>query len=183
LEGIAIFAFGIKIKPYAKRARSGNMTSASLDTIDFTQENSLSLPSLPVISSFGTGWDKLQLALYRQPPYCIPEHSSPDHIICINVGNPVTLQQTVDGQSEIVDSMPCDIGIYPAHLWQSFHWHQEASFLQLYLKPTLLNQLGMELYEKDCIELVPKLTSCFDPLICQIAIALKNALEIGVLWG
>jgi AraC family transcriptional regulator len=154
------------------------MTSASLDIIDFTQENSLSLPSLPVISSFDTGWDKLQLALYRQPPYCIPEHISPDHIICINAGNPVTLQQTVDGQSETVDSLPCEIGLYPAHLWQSFQWHQEASFLQLYLKPTLLNQLGMELYEKDCIELVPKLTSCFDPLIYQIAIALKTALEI-----
>lgn len=119
------------------------------------------------------------MALYRQPSYCIPEHYSPHHVICINAGSPVTLQQTVDGQSETIDSVPGDIGIYPANLWQTFYWHQEAEFLQLYLEPMLLNQLGAELYGKDSIELIPQLTSCFDPLIHQIAIALKTTLETG----
>lgn len=41
----------------------------------------------------------------------------------------------------------------------------------------LLNQLGAELYGKDSIELIPQLTLCFDPLIYQIAIALKTTLE------
>jgi AraC family transcriptional regulator len=154
------------------------MTSANLHTINFTQESNLVLPCLPVVSSFKAGWDKIQLALYRQPSYRIPEHYSPHHVICINAGNPVTLQQTVDGQSETINSVPGDIGIYPANLWQTFHWHQDAEFLQLYLEPTLLNHAGAELCEKDDIELVPQLTSCFDPLIYQIAIALKTALEI-----
>ncbi|NEP16737.1 MAG: helix-turn-helix transcriptional regulator [Leptolyngbya sp. SIO4C1] len=95
----------------------------------------------------------------------------------MNAGAPVTLQQTVDGQSETVESVPGDIGIYPAKLWQTFSWYQEAEFLQLYLAPRLLNQLGTELQGKGCIELRPQLTSCFDPLIYQIAIALKAALE------
>jgi len=154
------------------------MTSANLHTIDFTQESSLSLPYLPVVSSCRAGWDKIQLALYCQPSYRIPEHYSPHHVICINAGNPVTLQQTVDGRSETIDSVPGDIGIYPANLRQTFHWHQDAKFLQLYLEPTLLIQAGTELCSKEGIELVPQLTSCFDPLIYQIAIALKTALEI-----
>jgi AraC family transcriptional regulator len=153
------------------------MTLANLHTIDYTQENSLSFPFLPVISSCRVGWDKIELALYRQPSYRIPEHCSPHHVICINTGNPVTLQQTVDGQSETIYSVLGDIGIYPANLWQSFHWYQDAEFLQLYLEPTLLIQAATELCGKDSIELVPQLTSCFDPLIYQIALALKTTLE------
>ncbi|MBD2102660.1 helix-turn-helix domain-containing protein [Leptolyngbya sp. FACHB-261] len=153
--------------------------TASSHTIDFTQEDHLSLPCLPLVSSCRAGWNKIQLALYRQPSYCIPEHYSPHHVICINAGTPVTLQQTIDGQSQTIDSVPGDVGIYPANRWQTFYWHQEAEFLQLYLEPMLLNQLGAELYEKDSIELIPQLTSCFDPLIYQIAIALKTTLETG----
>lgn len=137
----------------------------------------LSLPCLPLVSSAPAGWNHVQLALYRQPSYCIPEHWSPHHTICINAGASVTLEQTVDGKSETTESVPGDIGIYPAHLWQTFSWRQEAEFLQLYLEPELLNRLGAELYGKDRIELIPQLTSCFDPLIYQIALSLKTALE------
>ncbi|BAC91168.1 helix-turn-helix domain-containing protein [Gloeobacter violaceus] len=151
--------------------------TASSRFIDFTQEDQLSLPCLPLVSSCRAGWNRIQLALYRQPPYCIPEHYSPHHVICINAGTPVTLQQTVDGKSKTIDSIPGGVGIYPANRWQTFYWHQEAEFLQLYLEPMLLNQLGTELYDKDQIELIPQLTSCIDPLIYQIAIALKTTLE------
>lgn len=153
--------------------------TASSYTIDFTQENQ-SLPCLPLVSSCRAGWTKIQLALYRQPSYRIPEHYSPHHVICINAGTTVTLQQTVDGQSQTIDSVLGDIGIYPANLWQTFYWYQEAEFLQLYLEPILLNQLGAEVYGKDSIELIPQLTSCFDPLIYQIAITLKTTLDDGI---
>ncbi|MEO0827068.1 MAG: AraC family transcriptional regulator [Cyanobacteria bacterium J06635_15] len=152
------------------------MTSSTY-TIDFTQTDQVGLPRPPILSSNVSRWNTIQLALHHQPPYCIPEHCSPHHVICINTGTPVTLQQTVDEQSETIKSVPGDVGIYPAHLWQTFYWHQEAEFLQLYLEPILLNQLGAELYQKDSIELIPQLTSCFDPLIYQIAIALKTAIE------
>ena len=146
-------------------------------TIDFTQATSLSLPRPPTTSSGKSSWSQIQLALYREPPHCIPEHISPHHVICINTGKSVTLQQMVDEQSETITSVPGDIGIYPANLWQTFHWHQEVEFLQLYLEPRLLNQLGFELSGQEHTELIPRLTSCFDPLIYQIAIALKTTLE------
>ncbi|NJO45381.1 MAG: helix-turn-helix transcriptional regulator [Oscillatoriales cyanobacterium RM2_1_1] len=95
----------------------------------------------------------------------------------MNTGAPVTLHQTVDQRSETITSVPGDMGIYPAHLWQTFHWHQPAEFLQLYLEPMLLTHLGRELWGKDQIELIPQLASCFDPLIYQMAIALKTTLE------
>lgn len=44
----------------------------------------------------------------------------------------------------------------------------------------LLNQMGAEIYGKNSIELIPKLTSCFDALIYQMAIALKTAIDDGI---
>ena len=155
------------------------MTLANLNALDYTQKSSFSLPNLPIISSAKAGWDKLQLVLHRQPAFCIPEHSSPHHIICVNTGNPVTLERTVDRKSQTIDTVPVgDIGIYPANLRQTFHWHQDAEFLHLYLEPTLLTQAGSELCLNHDIALVPQLTPGFDPLIYQIAIALKTSLEI-----
>lgn len=149
-------------------------------TVDFTQEDTLLsiLPCLPIASSHTVGWEKIQLAHYRQPPHRVPEHYSPQHIVCINVGSPVVLEQVVDGHCETVHSVPGDIGIYPAHLWQAFCWDKETEFLQLYLEPTLLKLVSNELCGSDRIELIPQLTSFFDPLIQNIGLALKTALEI-----
>ncbi|MEO0803691.1 MAG: AraC family transcriptional regulator [Cyanobacteria bacterium J06642_2] len=142
-----------------------------------TRDYSPILPRSPILSSFGSCWEKVQLALHCQPAHHIPEHRSSHHVICINTGAPVTLQQTVDGKSKTTDSVPRDISIYPAHLWQTFQWDREASFLQLYLEPTLLSQAGAELCDREQIELIPQLASRFDPLIYEIAIALKTSLD------
>jgi AraC family transcriptional regulator len=155
------------------------MVLANLNALDRPQKSSFSLPNLPVISSNKAGWDKLQMALHRQPAFFMPEHVSPHHVICINTGNPVTLERKVDGRSQTIDAVPLgDIGIYPANLRQTFHWHQNAEFIQLYLEPTFLTQVGTQLYPNNDIALVPQLIPGFDPLIYQIAIALKTALEV-----
>ena len=155
------------------------MALANLNDLDRPQKSSFSLPNLPVISSNKAAWDKLQMALHRQPAFFMPEHASPHHVICINTGNPVTLERKVDGRSKTIDAVPLgDIGIYPANLRQTFHWHQDAEFIQLYLEPTFLTQVGAQLYPNNDIALVPQLIPGFDPLIYQIAIALKTALEI-----
>ena len=140
-----------------------------------TAEKLFELPCSPMLSSDGAGWNMIQLALFEQPPHHIPEHVSPYHIVCINAGADVTLEQSIDGQACAEESVPGDIGIYPAHLWQTFEWHQRAKFLQLYLEPVVLNRIGSELYGQDSVELLPQ-PSPFDPVISQIAIALQNTL-------
>jgi AraC family transcriptional regulator len=146
--------------------------------INFNQEEALSiLPCLPVVSSYTGGWERIQLAHYRQPAYSLPEHRLPYHVVCINLGKPVVLEQVIDGCYQTIHSVPSDIGLYPANLSQSFCWNSEAEFLQLYLEPTLLTQLSEEAWGQDRVELIPQLTTLFDPLLQQIALALKTALE------
>ncbi len=134
------------------------------------------LPCDPVLSSEQASWETVQLALFDQPPHCIPEHVSPYHVVCVNAGVPVSLAQTIDGESYAGESVSGDVGIYPAHLWQTFEWHQRAKFLQLYLEPVVLNRIGSELYGENEVELLVKPTP-FDPVISQIAIALQNTLK------
>lgn len=154
------------------------MTLETVKAPSSVQENSFSLPNRPVISSDKAGWDKLHLAYHHQPASFIAEHTPPHHVICINTGNPLTLDRRVDGKSQTIDALPVgDVGIYPANLRQSFQWYQDAECLQLYLEPTLLIQAKTELCLNNDIELVPHLTPGLDPLIYQLAIALKNSLE------
>ncbi len=153
--------------------------SSSTSTIDtgFVKGINITLPRPPVLSSDDANWDRLYLVLCHEPPYTIPEFKPPFHTLCINYGKTVKVNATMDGRSLMKNSVLSDIGIYPAGLWQSFHWSAEASFLDLYLAPSLLTQTGLELCGKECVELLPKL-SCFDPLIYQISVALKMALEV-----
>jgi AraC family transcriptional regulator len=137
----------------------------------------LDLPRLPIVSSREQAWNKIQLAHYCQPAFCIPEHIPAYHGICINAGKAVNLKQQVDGKIEVVDSVPGEVGIYPAFLSQSFAWDNEAEFLLIDLEPILIKQLGEELYGCDRVELIPQLNSLFDPLIQQISLALKTTLE------
>jgi AraC family transcriptional regulator len=156
----------VKIEPGGDRVMQTNPSTQLLD-----------LPHLPIVSSRGQAWNKIQLAHYRQPAFCIREHTPAYHGICINAGKAVNLKQQVDGKIEVVDSVPGEVGIYPAFLSQSFAWDNEAEFLLIYLEPILLKQLGEELYGCDRVELIPQLNSLFDPLIQQIALALKTTLE------
>ncbi|MEM8778263.1 MAG: AraC family transcriptional regulator [Cyanobacteria bacterium P01_G01_bin.49] len=135
------------------------------------------LPRLPIVSSINCGGETLQLACCREPAFSIPEHKANYHGICINGGKVVQLMQKIDGKIKIVNSVPGNVGIYPAYLHQSFAWDKEAEFWLIYLEPKLISNLGYELYQTDNVELIPQLNSLFDPLIKQIALALKTNLE------
>lgn len=149
--------------------------------IDFTQEDTLLsvLPCKPVASSRSAGWNSIHLAYYRLPPHCLPEHFSPHHSLCLNIGGAVELKQSIDGHFAVTHSVPGSLSLYPAHLRQSMSWDREVEILLLDFEPTLL-ALESDFGASDRPELPPKLTF-FDPLIYQIALALKFALENG--WG
>jgi AraC family transcriptional regulator len=134
------------------------------------------LPEVPIASSQATGWDKIQLVHYRQPPHILPEISSPHHTICINIGACVLLEHVVDGHIKTIHSETGDVGLYPANFKQSVQWDRETEFLQLYLEPTLLYGASYEYFGCDRIEIPPRLTF-FDPLIYHIGLALLTALE------
>jgi AraC family transcriptional regulator len=138
-----------------------------------------SLPNPVILSSAAANWQEVQLSYSRQPACYMPAHTCSHHILCISNSEPITLERTVDGQGQTIDALPTgDFGLYPAHLRQSFQSYQEGAAIHLFLDPNLLDRTSAELCLKDGIVLEPKLSSSIDPLIQQIAIALKTSLEI-----
>jgi AraC family transcriptional regulator len=148
------------------------------EQVDFQDHDLISiLPCLPIISSDKCEWKTIQIACCREPAFTIPEYNPSHHQICINGGKVVQLEQKIEGKVNIVNSVPGEIGIYPAYLSQSFAWDKKAEFWLIHLQPNLLTNLGYELYKSNNVELVPQVNSLFDPLIQQIALALKTTLE------
>jgi AraC family transcriptional regulator len=138
------------------------------------------LPRLPIVSSSELDWKNIQIIHFCQPAFEIPEHQPNSHGICLNAGKVVKLEQKIADKISTSNSIPGDFSIYPAHFNQSFAWNSEANFLLLYLQPDLISKLGYELYHSNSIELIPKVESSFDPLIQQIALNLKSAVENGI---
>ena len=158
-----------------------NLTSNPyLGTIKMFAVNNLpfALPQPPVLSSQNAGWEDIQLALFRQPPSEIPKHRLQYHTICINLGSPVILEQCVDGLSQQARSTWGDMSFYSADLWQTFRWDKETEFLQLYLEPTFLQQVSLELELSYNFKELLLLTRS-DKLVLEIALAMKNYLEEG----
>lgn len=54
--------------------------------------------NLPTVSSSRVNWEDLQFAFYRLPPGSIAEHRPNRHVICVNTGNPITLERMIDGE-------------------------------------------------------------------------------------
>ena len=138
----------------------------------------LILPRAPILASDGSNWKNIHFAYFQQPPCNVPEHVSPQHTLCINVGKPVRLEQAVDGQRKAVDSILGDLAIYPAYLSQQFRWHREAEFFNLFLEPSFLTRVGYDVFGNDHLELIPHLATLCDPLVQQIGFSLKTSLEI-----
>lgn len=154
------------------------MATLNLPTFDYREADSTVHACLPTLSSRDAGWGQLQLSLRSLPPHVVPEHTAEHHSICINQGQSLKMQATVDGKSRTVGRAPGAVGIFPARHWQAFKWEQEAEFLDLYLEPALIDQTAADLCGRDGVELEPHLGDCFDPLIHHVAIALKQALTL-----
>ena len=139
---------------------------------ELTQNNlPLLLPQPPILASDGANWKNIQFAHFRQPPCEIPEYVLPFHVICMNAGQPVRLEQTVDGQKETVDSILGDLAIYPAYTTQTFRWNKETDFFNLFLQPSFLAQVSYDVFGSDRIELIPHLAALSDPFLQQISFA------------
>jgi AraC family transcriptional regulator len=138
----------------------------------------LILPRSPLLMSDGSNWENIHFVHFQQPPCTVPEHVSPRHTLCINVGKPVRLEQSIDGQRKAVDSIAGDVAIYPAYLSQQFRWNKETAFFNLLLEPSFLTQVGYDVFGRDRLELIPHLAALSDPFVQQIGFALKTSLEI-----
>ncbi|MGD1899803.1 MAG: helix-turn-helix domain-containing protein [Phormidesmis sp.] len=140
------------------------------------------LPHSPLIDSYRTGWEGLTFTHYCHPPYETVEHCLLQHSLVITDDKSCfKTERRLDGKLNRYTHGRGRIDIIPAFLRRSTHWDQEIEFSVIAISPTLLNQTTQALTQRE-VELIPQL-AVDDPVIQQLAIALKTEIQTGCLSG
>lgn len=133
-------------------------------------------PCPSLLSSRQVQWKGMYLEFQRQPPMEVPEYSYQQHVITIPTRYGVEVEEIVGGKTQAASFQAGDINVAPLSLSRRYRWQQEFEGIHLILEPELINYAAPELVDPDTIELVPHFIQA-DPLIHQMAIALKTELE------
>jgi AraC family transcriptional regulator len=133
----------------------------------------------PIITSLQTGWQGFGLAYMWQPPGEVPEVSSPRwHSVAIFThGNRIIhADRKIDGRKQRDAVVGGDIVITPANIGHQAAWEEEGDFIILGIEPQFFSLAISEAVQLEEVELISHFATP-DPLVYQIAIALKNILE------
>jgi AraC family transcriptional regulator len=138
------------------------------------------LPSVPLLSSAGCGWDGITLEQFHCPPLETPEYSYPNHKIAIHTHIPENLQvkRRLSGRLQVEKVVTEQVVVVPARVTHQVQWDQSAEFLILTLRPDVLGQVAHEAIGPDQVDLVPDLPRV-DGLVRQLGLALRSELELN----
>lgn len=160
------------------------MVNHAVSTLDFTSQAEAArvLPQMPLVDSYRTGWNKLTFVDYCHPPHETLEHCLLQHSLVItDPKSCFQAERRVDGKLRQYDHGNGRIDIIPAFLNRSTNWNRDVKFSVIAICPTLLNQTNQEFMQGE-IELIPQF-SLNDPVIQQLALALKTEIQTGCMSG
>jgi AraC family transcriptional regulator len=132
----------------------------------------------PLLSSVSAQWDGILVAYDYLLPGQTPEISVKQHGIGIFVEmpEPALAERLIDGRFRREQVLQGDVVIVPANTWHRTSWNTAGGAIVLGLEPKEFTRTIDEIIERDRIELIPHFATP-DPLVHQIGLALKRALE------
>ncbi|MGF1495608.1 MAG: helix-turn-helix domain-containing protein [Elainellaceae cyanobacterium] len=151
-------------------------------TVDFAREQEAGYRRIfgrsPLLSSVAAQWDSILVAYDYFWPGQTPEIASRQHGIGIFVDmpKPASVKRTIGGDRHHERVVQGDVVIVPAETWHQTHSEAGGGVIVLGLDPQAFARTIDETTERDGVELVPHFASA-DPLVHQIGLALKRALE------
>ncbi|MEM9449112.1 MAG: AraC family transcriptional regulator [Cyanobacteria bacterium P01_E01_bin.6] len=160
------------------------MVNHATSTFDLTKQADAArvLLQAPLVDSYGTGWKGLTFTHYCHPPHETVEHCLIQHSLVIT--DPKSRFQTErrwDGKSKRYAHGNGRVDVIPALLNHQTNWNRDIEFSVIAICPTLLNQVTQELRQCE-VELIPQVAIA-DPVIQQLAIAIKLEIQTGCLSG
>lgn len=150
--------------------------------VDFTKEKEAGYQRIfakpPLLSSASTHWDGLLIAYDQFLPGQTPEICSRQHGIGIfvNMPEPAQVTRRIDGRCVDERVAQGDMVIIPANTWSQTYSDTAAGAIVLSFETEVFARTIDETLERDSIELIPHFATP-DPLVHQIGLALKRALE------
>jgi len=150
--------------------------------VDFVKEKEAGYKRIfsrsPLLSSVSTHWDGLLVAYDyllpgQTPEICVKQHGIG---IFIDLPKPAEAERLIDGRFRREQVLQGDVVVVPANTWHSAGWNMAGGVIALGLEPKEFARTIDETIERQGIELIPHFATP-DPLIYQIGMALKRALE------
>jgi AraC family transcriptional regulator len=160
------------------------MMNPATAPIDLTNQQDVArvLPQAPLVDSYHTGWNGLTFTHYCHPPHETVEHRLLQHSLVITEPKCCfQAERHLDGKLNQHVHGNGRVDVIPAFLSHQSNWDREVEFSVIAICPTLLIQATQEWMPRE-IELIPQI-SIDDPIIQQLALALKLEIQTGCLSG
>ncbi|NMG09258.1 AraC family transcriptional regulator [Brasilonema sp. UFV-L1] len=134
------------------------------------------LPRKPLLSSHDAGWENLYLEYHLQPEYESPEHYASHYTLAIRLRSQSRLERWLGDRHKSENCMPGDVVVIPPQVTHKVCSSQKSEFIALCLPSEFVSNVAGESINQDALGIIPHFSKP-DPLIYQIGLALKTALE------
>ncbi|ARV61464.1 AraC family transcriptional regulator [Nostocales cyanobacterium HT-58-2] len=134
------------------------------------------LPRPPLLSSNQAGWENLALEHHLQPEYESPEHYASHYTLAIRLRNQSGLERWLGDCHRSENCIAGDVAVIPPHVTHKVLSAHESEFIALCLDTQFVSNIAAESVDSDVLEIIPHFSKP-DPLIYQIGLALKTALQ------
>jgi AraC family transcriptional regulator len=133
---------------------------------------------LPLLTNLALSWDGVYFAYDNQPAHETPEVVAPQLGVAIftQVPEGIEYEQTLDGRLYRKEVVKGDIVITPENMGTRARWNQTFGTILLGFEPLVFKRTIYEALDPDKVEIIPHF-AISDPLVYQIGLALKSALE------
>jgi AraC family transcriptional regulator len=134
------------------------------------------MPSAPLLSSDGLGWQSLALYRFRNPRrWQMHQPALAWHFVAAHLLNPSKLSMRLDGRWQRGRTNPGEVIVMAAQHENAWEWDGAIDELHLCLAPEVLESVAGEVSDRP-VELVSSI-SLRDPWIFQIALRLMAEVE------
>ncbi|RAM49751.1 MAG: AraC family transcriptional regulator [Hapalosiphonaceae cyanobacterium JJU2] len=134
------------------------------------------LTKSPILSSHESGWKNLGLEYHIQPAYESPEHYSKNYVLVIRLKCQLELQRWLGECHRSENPLAGDVAVIPPYVTHRATTIGESEFIALTLDSDFVANIAYESVDSEVVEILPHFSKP-DPLIYQITLALKKALE------
>ena len=155
------------------------MTTKKPFAVDFRKQQSVSqVLTTPIeqLSSKVQPWNDLHFEYHYHDSHETPEHHPVEHVVAIQTSGRVQAERRLNGQLKQEEIRPGDVCLVPAYTSHRIHSVGKQGLIFLSLDPAFLKRVAYDASGSEQVALIPQFARP-DPLIYQIGLSLKDALQ------
>ena len=139
----------------------------------------------PLLTSEDCDWNNVYLEYHHQTCINTPQIYNSNHLVGVNL-NPSAIKAQLNLNGEFKETIYHQQGMVtlkPSGAYYQYSTTEANQFIMLEIEPEFVDKIAADWVNTDITELIPHFSAAGDPLIMQLALALKTELKSGCLGG